>query len=107
MKVAIVPVTPFQQNCSILVDEETRKAAVVDPGGDLERIEQALQQTGATLEKILVTHGHLDHCSGAAELRRRTGVPIEGPQREDKFWIDNLPAAAAQYGFPPAEAFEP
>jgi len=107
VKVAIVPVTPFQQNCSILVDEATMKAAVVDPGGDLERIEQALAQTGATLEKILVTHGHLDHCSGAAELRRRTGVPIEGPQREDRFWIDNLPAAAAQYGFPPAESFEP
>lgn len=107
MKAAIVPVTPFQQNCSILVDEASGKAAVVDPGGDLERIEAALAQTGATLEKILLTHGHLDHCSGAAELRRRTGVPIEGPQREDKFWIDQLPRASAGYGFPPAEAFEP
>lgn len=107
MKAAIVPVTPFQQNCSILVDEASGKAAVVDPGGDLERIEEALARTGARLEKILLTHGHLDHCSGAAELRRRTGVPIEGPQREDKFWIDQLPRAAAGYGFPPAEAFEP
>jgi hydroxyacylglutathione hydrolase len=107
MKAAIVPVTPFQQNCSILVDEATASAAVVDPGGDLERIEEALKQTGATLEKILVTHGHVDHCSGAAELRRRTGVPIEGPQREDEFWIARLPQAAANYGFPPAEAFEP
>lgn len=107
MKAAIVPVTPFQQNCSILVDEASGKAAVVDPGGDLERIEEALSRTGATLEKILLTHGHLDHCSGAAELRRRTGVPIEGPQRNDKFWIDQLPRAAAGYGFPPAEAFEP
>jgi glyoxylase-like metal-dependent hydrolase (beta-lactamase superfamily II) len=79
MKAAIVPVTPFQQNCSILVDEASGKAAVVDPGGDLERIEEALSRTGATLEKILLTHGHLDHCSGAA----------------------------AGYGFPPAEAFEP
>lgn len=107
MKAAIVPVTPFQQNCSILVDEATGKAAVVDPGGDLERIEAALQQTGATLEKILVTHGHVDHCAGAAQLRRRTGVPIEGPQREDEFWIARLPQAAATYGFAPAEAFEP
>ena len=107
MKIAVVPVTPFQQNCSILVDEATGKAAVVDPGGDLERIEEVLAKTGATLEKILVTHGHLDHCSGAAELRRRTGVPIEGPQREDMFWIEKLPQSAAQYGFPPAEAFEP
>jgi glyoxylase-like metal-dependent hydrolase (beta-lactamase superfamily II) len=107
VKAAIVPVTPFQQNCSILVDEASNRAAIVDPGGDLERVLAALAQTGATLEKILVTHGHLDHCSGAAELRRRTGVPIEGPQREDKFWIDQLPRAAAGYGFPPAEAFEP
>jgi glyoxylase-like metal-dependent hydrolase (beta-lactamase superfamily II) len=107
VKAAIVPVTPFQQNCSILVDEASNRAAIVDPGGDLERVLAALAQTGATLEKILVTHGHLDHCSGAAELRRRTGVPIEGPQREDKFWIDQLPGAAAGYGFPPAESFEP
>ncbi|MCC6210340.1 MAG: MBL fold metallo-hydrolase [Burkholderiales bacterium] len=107
MKFAIVPVTPFQQNCSILVDEASGKAAVVDPGGDLERVLEALGRTGASLEKILLTHGHLDHCAGAAELRRRTGAPIEGPQREDRFWIEQLPRAAAQHGFPPAEAFEP
>ena len=107
MKIALIPVTPFQQNCSILVDEESGRAAVVDPGGDLDRVMAALGESGATLEKILVTHGHLDHCSGAAELRRRTGVPIEGPQRADKFWIDQLPRAASQYGFPPAESFEP
>ena len=107
MKVAIVPVTPFQQNCSILVDEATGKAAVVDPGGDLHRIEAALAKTGATLEKIFLTHGHVDHCSGAAELRRRTGVPIEGPQREDAFWIAQLPASTANYGLPAAQAFEP
>jgi len=107
VKIALIPVTPFEQNCSILVDEASGRAAVVDPGGDLERVMEALGKTGATLEKILVTHGHLDHCSGAAELRRRTGVPIEGPQREDKFWIEQLPRAAAQYGFPPAESFEP
>jgi len=107
MKVAIVPVTPFQQNCSILVDDDAGKAAIVDPGGDLDRVMEALGRTHATLEKILLTHGHLDHCSGAAELRRRTGAPIEGPQREDRFWISQLPAAAASYGFPPAESFEP
>jgi glyoxylase-like metal-dependent hydrolase (beta-lactamase superfamily II) len=107
VKVAIVPVTPFQQNCSILVDEETGKAAVVDPGGDLDRIMHALGETGATLERILITHGHLDHCSGAGPLRRRTGVPIEGPQREDRFWIEQLAAATAGYGLPLAEPFEP
>ena len=107
MKVSIVPVTPFQQNCSIIVDEATNKAAVVDPGGDLDHLLQALGETGATLEKILVTHGHLDHCGGAAELRKRTGVPIEGPQREDQFWIARLQESAQRYGFPPAEQFEP
>ena len=88
------------------MDEETGKAAIVDPGGDLGRVMRALGESGATLEKILITHGHLDHCSGAAELRRRTGVPIEGPQREDCFWIEQLPAAAAGFGLP-AESFEP
>lgn len=107
MKITVVPVTPFQQNCSIIVDEDTGKAAVVDPGGDLDRVMDALNSTGATLEKILLTHGHLDHCSGAAALRERTGAPIEGPQHEDSFWIAQLPQAAAKHGFPPAEAFEP
>ncbi|MDW8468525.1 MAG: MBL fold metallo-hydrolase [Burkholderiales bacterium] len=107
MRIAIVPVTPFQQNCSILVDEDTGCAAIVDPGGEVDRVLDALGRTGARLERILLTHGHLDHCAGAAELRRRTGVPIEGPQREDRFWIEQLPLAAARYGFPPADAFEP
>lgn len=107
MKVTIVPVTPFQQNCSVIVDEATNQAAVVDPGGDLERVMAVLEKSGAQLAKILLTHGHLDHCSAAAALRQRSGVPIEGPQREDAFWIAQLPQAAANYGFPPAEAFEP
>lgn len=107
MKVAIVPVTAFQQNCSIIVDDATGKAAVVDPGGDLDQVMDVLGQTGATLEKILLTHGHLDHCSGAAALRERSGVPIEGPQQEDRFWIAQLPQSAARHGFPPAQVFEP
>lgn len=107
MKVAIVPVTPFQQNCSIIVDDASGKAAVVDPGGDLDQVLDVLGQTGATLEKILLTHGHLDHCSGAAALRERSGVPIEGPQQEDRFWIAQLPQSAARHGFPPAQVFEP
>lgn len=107
MKVAVVPVTPFQQNCSIIVDEATGKAAVVDPGGDLDRILKALADTGATLEKILLTHGHLDHCGGADVLRARTGVPIEGPQREDAFWIAQLAESSARHGFEPAQEFTP
>ena len=107
MKVAILPVTPFQQNCSILVDEAAGRCAVVDPGGDLERILEVVAKTGATLEKIFVTHGHLDHCGATAELRKRTGVPVEGPHPDDRFWIDQLPEATQRYGFPAAEAFEP
>lgn len=107
MKLAIIPVTPFQQNCSLIVCEATNRAAVVDPGGDLELIEEALKQSGATLEKILLTHGHLDHCAGTAELARRHGVPVEGPQREERFWIDQLATQAAKFGLPDAEPFEP
>jgi hydroxyacylglutathione hydrolase len=107
MKCAIVPVTPLQQNCSILICEETNKAAVVDPGGEIEKIADALKQLGVELEKVFLTHGHLDHCSAADDVRQRYHVPIEGPQREDKFWIDQLPESCAQYGLPIVEGFEP
>jgi glyoxylase-like metal-dependent hydrolase (beta-lactamase superfamily II) len=107
MKLVIIPVTPFQQNCSLLVCEETNRAAVVDPGGDLERIEAAIAQSGAIVEKILLTHGHLDHCGGTAELAARLKVPVEGPQREESFWIDQLEIQARMFGFPPARAFTP
>jgi hydroxyacylglutathione hydrolase len=107
MKVAIVPVTPFEQNCSVLVCERTLKAAIVDPGGDLDRIENALAQLGATAEKILLTHGHIDHCGGTAELAARLGIPVEGPQREDAFWIDQLPEQGRMFGFPRLAAFTP
>jgi len=107
VKLVIIPVTPFQQNCSLLVCEETNRAAVVDPGGDLERIEAAIAQSGATVEKILLTHGHLDHCGGTAELAARLKVPVEGPQREESFWIDQLETQAQMFGFPPARPFTP
>ena len=91
MKTLIVPVTAFEQNCSILCCEETGQAAVVDPGGDIERIEQAIEQAGVSVAKILVTHAHIDHAGGVAELAARLGVPVEGPHRDDRFWIDLLP----------------
>ena len=106
LALAIVPVTPFAQNCSVLVDTDTAAAAVVDPGGDLDRIEDALRETGGRLEKVLLTHGHIDHCGRAAEFARRHGVPIEGPHVDDRFWIDQLPAQGVRFGFPRLDAFE-
>ncbi|MBI2313750.1 MAG: MBL fold metallo-hydrolase [Betaproteobacteria bacterium] len=107
MKVAVIPVTPFQQNCSLLWCEETKKAAVVDPGGDLDRIQQAVDEAGVTLEKILVTHGHIDHAGGVGELARKLNLPVEGPQRQDQFWIDMMPSQSMTFGFPPVESFTP
>lgn len=107
MQCTIVPVTAFQQNCSILVCERTGRAAMVDPGGDLPRLRDALTQLGATLEKVFLTHGHMDHCGAADAVRREFGVPIEGPHREDKFWIDQIAESSRMYGLPPTEPFEP
>jgi glyoxylase-like metal-dependent hydrolase (beta-lactamase superfamily II) len=107
MQYRIIPVTPFEQNCTLLWCEETGQAAVVDPGGDIERILRAVEECGVTLEKILVTHGHIDHADAVAELAERLSLPIEGPQREDQFWIDALPEQSMQFGFPHARAFTP
>ncbi|HEX4377583.1 MAG TPA: MBL fold metallo-hydrolase [Steroidobacteraceae bacterium] len=107
MKVMVLPVTPFQQNCSIIWDERSGKAAVVDPGGDLPEVLAQLDHQRLTLEKILITHGHLDHAAATAELAAMKNVPIEGPHADDQFWIDQLPAQAAQFGFPPSRSFTP
>jgi hydroxyacylglutathione hydrolase len=107
MKLAIVPVTPFAQNCSLLVCEQTGRAAAFDPGGDLERIDAAIAKTGATLEKVFLTHGHIDHCGQAGEFAKRHKVPLEGPHTGDRFWIEQLPAQGRNFGFPRIEAFEP
>lgn len=107
MKVTLIPVTQFQQNCSLLVCEETNRAAVVDPGGDLDVILGEVEAQGATLEKILLTHGHIDHCGGTAELAARLKLPVEGPQREDAFWIDQLPEQGRMFGFPKLASFTP
>lgn len=107
MKLEVVPVTPFQQNCSILVCEQSGQAAVIDPGGDLERINARLQQGGWTLQKILITHGHLDHAGGTAEFARQHSVSIEGPHEDDAFWINQMSAQAQMFGFPSAAPFVP
>lgn len=107
MKVTLVPVTPFQQNCSIAVCESTRRAVVVDPGGDLERIIGEVERQGVTVEKILLTHGHLDHCGGAQALADYYGAEIEGPHRDDAFWIDQLAEQSKRFGFAAAQPFTP
>lgn len=100
LKAAIIPVTPFQQNCTLIWDEATKVGAVVDPGGDLDAIRSAIAQVGLSVEKILLTHGHIDHAGGADELRASLGVPIEGPHQADQILLDNLEMQGAAYGMP-------
>lgn len=90
LKAAVVPVTAFEQNCTLLWCTETNKAALVDPGGDLPKLKEAIRQTGVELEKILVTHGHMDHCGQAGMLAKELGVPVEGPHEDDRFWIERF-----------------
>jgi len=100
LKGAVVPVTAFQQNCTVLWDDDTKRAVVVDPGGDVDRILDGIRQAGVTVERIWLTQGHLDHAGGAADLRDQLGgVPIEGPDRRDEFLLQGLEAQGAQYGF--------
>lgn len=98
LKAAIIPVTPLQQNCTLLWCTETMKGAFVDPGGDLDRLKAAAAQAGVTIEKILVTHGHIDHCGQAGILAEELGVPIEGPHEDDLFWISRLQEDGQRYG---------
>ena len=98
LKAAIIPVTPLQQNCTLLWCTETMQGAFVDPGGDLERLKAAAARAGVTIEKILVTHGHIDHCGQAGILAEELGVPIEGPHEEDLFWIARLEDDGQRYG---------
>jgi glyoxylase-like metal-dependent hydrolase (beta-lactamase superfamily II) len=107
MKAAILPVTPFAQNCSILWCEDTNKGALVDPGGDVDRILSAVEEQGIELEKILITHGHIDHAGGAAEISERLNIPIEGPHKDDTFLIEGLGEQGAKYGFAGARPFTP
>lgn len=98
LKAAIIPVTPLQQNCTLLWCTETNKGAFVDPGGDLPRLKAAAAQAGVEIEKILVTHGHIDHCGQAGMLAEELGVPIEGPHEADRFWIARLEDDGRNYG---------
>jgi hydroxyacylglutathione hydrolase len=107
LKAFIIPVTPFQQNCSLVFDEASKTGAIVDPGGDVASILDAIRESGIKIEKILLTHGHIDHAGGAAELREKLGVPIEGPNPEDLFLLESLAETGAQYGMTEARPVTP
>lgn len=106
LKAAIIPVTPLQQNCTLFWCTATNKGALVDPGGDLHKLKAGLQQTGVELEKILITHGHIDHCGEAGTLAKQLGVKIEGPHEDDRFWIAQLEEDGKRYGVN-GKVFEP
>ena len=97
-KALIIPVTPFQQNCTLLWCEASRRAVVIDPGGDLPDIERAIAEAKVTVEKIWLTHGHIDHVGGAADLKAKLKVPIEGPQRDDLFLLQHVVDSARAFG---------
>ena len=107
MRYQIVPVTPFEQNCTLFWCEKTRQAAVIDPGGDIERIRAALAANDLSLAVILVTHGHIDHVGGVAALAAATGVPVEGPHEDDRFWIDGIGQQGRMFGFADGRPFVP
>jgi glyoxylase-like metal-dependent hydrolase (beta-lactamase superfamily II) len=98
LKAVITPVTPLQQNCTLLWCTKTMRGAFVDPGGDLPRLKAAAEQAGVTVEKILLTHGHIDHAGEAGVLAKELGLPIEGPQEEDRFWISRLDDDGRRWG---------
>jgi hydroxyacylglutathione hydrolase len=106
LRAAIVPVTPFEQNCSLLWCTKTMRGVLVDPGGDLDRLKLAISRAGITVEKLLITHGHMDHCGMAGVLARDLGVPIEGPHQDDLFWIESLDDPSKRYGLE-GESFTP
>lgn len=102
-----IPVTAFQQNCSLVWDDATHEAAIIDPGGDLDVLLSEVQRLGLKLQQIWLTHAHIDHAGGTAELAQRLHLPIIGPHKGDQFWIDQLPEQSAMFGLPPSEHFTP
>jgi glyoxylase-like metal-dependent hydrolase (beta-lactamase superfamily II) len=107
MRYAIVPVTPFEQNCTVIWDDATQIGAVVDPGGEIERILAVAENQGVRLEKILITHGHLDHAGATMELSSKLELPIEGPHRGDAFWIEALDQQGRMFGVRGGQVFTP
>ena len=107
LKVMIAPVTPFQQNCSIVWCDETMEGTAVDPGGDFDMLKEAIAQQGIKVTKVLLTHGHVDHASAAGTMAEHYGVKIEGPHEDDLFLIEGLPDSGRKYNFPAYKPFVP
>lgn len=102
-----LPVTPFMQNCSLVWCSSTNRAALIDPGGETDRLLAAVNERGLILERIILTHGHLDHVGATGEISALTGVPVEGPGEQDAYWIDGLPQQVQMFGFEPVPGFTP
>lgn len=107
MKIIVIPVTPFEQNCSLIICEETNTAAIVDPGGDQERILKVVEEQGVKVDKIILTHGHLDHVGGTEAIASALNIPIVGPEKEDLFWLAQLESQSQRFGFPLTNSFTP
>ena len=107
LQAAVIPVTPFQQNCTLLWDDGSKQAWVIDPGGNVPRIREAIGTLGLAVERILLTHGHIDHAGGAAELRDALGVPLDGPDERDAFLLDGLAEQGRAYGMTEARNVRP
>jgi hydroxyacylglutathione hydrolase len=107
MKIIVIPVTPFEQNCSLIICEETKTAAIVDPGGDAQRILSHVKKEGVNVDKIILTHGHLDHVGGTQLVAKALSVPIIGPEKEDLFWLEQLELQSQSFGLPSTNSFEP
>ncbi|MFT6985194.1 MAG: hydroxyacylglutathione hydrolase [Psychromonas sp.] len=107
MKVIVIPVTPYEQNCSLVICEETKTAAIVDPGGDHAKILKIVTDQGVHVDKIILTHGHLDHVGGTQAIVKELNVPVIGPEKEDLFWLEQLEAQSQRFGFPTTPSFDP
>ncbi|HRH91715.1 MAG TPA: MBL fold metallo-hydrolase [Agitococcus sp.] len=107
LRYQIIPVTPFEQNCTLLWCDATKEGTLIDAGGDIAKLHAAIDKNNIKITKLLLTHGHLDHVGAAKQVAQHYGVKIEGPQKEEQFWLDMLPQQAMMFRFPPAQAFLP